>query len=37
MMPEPKVTERDCPNCLSSIPIGASACAFCTRDVQPAT
>ena len=37
MMPEPKVTERDCPHCLSSIPIGASACAFCTRDVQPAT
>ena len=37
MMPEPKVTERDCPHCLSSIPIGASACAFCTRDVQPST
>ena len=37
MMPEPKVTERDCPHCLSSIPIGASACAFCTREVQPAT
>lgn len=36
MMPEPKVTERDCPHCLSSIPIGASACAFCTREVQPA-
>jgi large conductance mechanosensitive channel len=32
-----KVTQRDCPHCLSSIPIGASACAFCTRDVQPAT
>jgi large conductance mechanosensitive channel len=37
MMPKPKVTERDCPHCLPSIPIGASACAFCTRDVQPAT
>ena len=36
LMPPPKVTERDCPHCLSSIPIGASACAFCTRDVQPA-
>ena len=36
LMPEPKVTERDCPHCLSSIPIGASACPFCTRDVQPA-
>jgi large conductance mechanosensitive channel len=33
----PKVTQRDCPHCLSSIPIGASVCAFCTRDVQPAT
>ena len=33
----PKVTQRDCPHCLSSIPIGASACSFCTRDVQPAT
>lgn len=32
-----KVTERDCPHCLSSIPVGAGACAFCTRDVQPAT
>jgi large conductance mechanosensitive channel len=32
-----KVTRRDCPHCLSSIPIGASSCAFCTRDVQPAT
>lgn len=37
VMPAPKVTERDCPHCLSSIPIGARACAFCTRDVQPAT
>jgi large conductance mechanosensitive channel len=36
LMP-PKVTQRDCPHCLSPIPIGASACAFCTRDVQPAT
>ena len=31
-----KVTEHDCPHCLSSIPVGASTCAFCTRDVQPA-
>ena len=31
-----KVTERDCPHCLSSIPIGADTCAFCTKDVQPA-
>jgi large conductance mechanosensitive channel len=32
----PKATERDCPHCLSSIPVGASTCAFCTKDVQPA-
>jgi large conductance mechanosensitive channel len=31
-----KVTQRDCPHCLSSIPVGASTCAFCTKDVQPA-
>jgi large conductance mechanosensitive channel len=29
-----KVTERDCPHCLSSIPIGAGTCAFCTKDVS---
>jgi large conductance mechanosensitive channel len=27
------VTTRDCPYCMSSIPIGASVCAFCTREV----
>jgi large conductance mechanosensitive channel len=32
-----KVTQRDCPHCLSPIPIGADTCAFCTKDVQPAT
>jgi large conductance mechanosensitive channel len=31
-----KVNERDCLHCLSSIPIGADTCAFCTKDVQPA-
>ena len=32
---EPDVlsTTRDCPYCLSSIPIAASKCAFCTADV----
>jgi large conductance mechanosensitive channel len=30
-----KATERDCPHCLSSIPVGAGTCAFCTKDVQP--
>jgi large conductance mechanosensitive channel len=31
-----KVTQRDCPHCLSSIPIGAGTCAFCTKPVQSA-
>ncbi|MCU1448220.1 MAG: large conductance mechanosensitive channel protein [Acidimicrobiales bacterium] len=26
---------RDCPECLSSIPAGASRCAFCTAKVTP--
>jgi large conductance mechanosensitive channel len=30
----PKVAERkDCPHCLSSIPVGASVCSACTRDL----
>jgi large conductance mechanosensitive channel len=33
----PKVTQHDCPHCLSSIPIGADTCAFCTKPVQPAS
>ena len=35
---EPPVdpTVRDCPECLSSIPVGAKRCAFCTADVGPA-
>lgn len=28
-------TTRDCPYCLSSIPIQASRCAFCTSEVSP--
>jgi large conductance mechanosensitive channel len=32
---EPAV--RACPHCLSEIPIAASVCSFCTRDVQPAS
>jgi large conductance mechanosensitive channel len=36
--PEPKVdsTVRDCPECLSSIPLGARRCAFCTAEVPAA-
>ena len=32
---EPPVDEttRDCPHCLSQIPIGARRCAFCTQEV----
>ena len=34
--PEVESTTRDCAYCLSSIPVGASVCAFCTRDVVAA-
>lgn len=36
---EPEVLSmtRDCPYCLSSIPIAASRCAFCTADVAAAS
>lgn len=29
-------TTRECPYCLSSIPVAASRCAFCTSEVKPA-
>ncbi|MDQ3944639.1 MAG: large conductance mechanosensitive channel protein MscL [Actinomycetota bacterium] len=32
--PEVLSTTRDCPYCLSSIPIAATRCAFCTADVS---
>jgi large conductance mechanosensitive channel len=33
--PEPtvEVTTRECPECLSSIPVAARRCAFCTAEV----
>jgi large conductance mechanosensitive channel len=30
-------TTKPCPHCLSEIPLGAGVCAYCTRDVQPAS
>jgi large conductance mechanosensitive channel len=33
--PDVESTTRDCPYCLSSIPVAARACAFCTREVPP--
>jgi len=27
---------RDCPRCLSPVPLKASRCAHCTSDLQPA-
>jgi large conductance mechanosensitive channel len=35
---EPEVASptRECPECLSSIPVGARRCAFCTTEVTPA-
>ena len=34
---EPPVAEttRECPECLSQIPVGARRCAFCTAQVEP--
>jgi large conductance mechanosensitive channel len=29
-------TTRDCPECLSEIPLGARRCAYCTVELQPA-
>jgi len=34
--PKPAVTTRDCPECLSSIPLAAKRCSFCTSPVTPA-
>ena len=32
-----EATERECPECLSQIPIAASRCMYCTAQVPPAT
>jgi large conductance mechanosensitive channel len=34
--PEVASTTRECPFCLSSIPVKATRCAFCTAEIQPA-
>jgi large conductance mechanosensitive channel len=36
--PEPKVDQetRECPECLSDIPVAARRCAFCTAELVPA-
>jgi large conductance mechanosensitive channel len=31
--PDVESTTRDCPQCLSAIPVAASRCAFCTSEV----
>ncbi len=33
--PVAPVTTRECPYCLSKIPLAASKCAFCTADAPP--
>ncbi len=35
--PDVESTTKDCGYCLSSIPVQASVCAFCTRDVARAS
>jgi large conductance mechanosensitive channel len=33
---EPEPQTRECPQCLSDIPVAAHRCAFCTSEVTPA-
>ncbi|HEY3195270.1 MAG TPA: large conductance mechanosensitive channel protein MscL [Candidatus Dormibacteraeota bacterium] len=35
--PEPEAPSRECPHCLSRIPVGATKCAFCTADLDSVT
>ena len=32
---EEAATERDCPQCLSEVPVKATRCAFCTTELTP--
>jgi large conductance mechanosensitive channel len=34
--PKPTATTRPCPECLSTIPLAAKRCSFCTSPVTPA-
>ncbi|MGH2388011.1 MAG: MscL family protein, partial [Chloroflexota bacterium] len=34
--PEPETTTKECPFCLSMVPLGATRCAFCTSELQAA-
>ena len=34
--PDVEGRTRECPECLSEIPVGARRCAFCTAEVSPA-
>ena len=34
--PEVSPTTKDCPKCLSTVPVGATKCAFCTSDLAAA-
>jgi large conductance mechanosensitive channel len=31
-----EVTDRECPECLSKIPVAAKRCMYCTAEIQPA-
>ena len=33
---EEEPTARECPHCLSSVPVKATVCAYCTREIEPA-
>jgi large conductance mechanosensitive channel len=33
---EKKITDRECPECLSKIPVAAKRCMYCTAPVPPA-
>lgn len=36
MLPSKPAERQDCPHCLASIPVGATVCQFCTRELAPA-